>query len=171
MYKALEVEFIISRQNAYYDKRWQQNEHETWQCENYKDNFRFTWCNCWFKEGCSLFVIILPFSYYITGQKKPNRERCAECVLKAFCFAFPKRSPSVPLAFPKCSSLKWNARERVQLIIFRNAFLLTLLCTVWSAQNDIRVGRKDGQTLALCEITDCKFTSTQKESFPDSQWN
>ena len=63
---------------------------------------------------------------YSTGQKKPNRERCAERVLKAFCFAFPKRSPSVPLAFPKRSSLKWNARECVQLIIFRNAFLLTL---------------------------------------------
>ena len=109
------------------------------------------------------------YSKYSTGQKKPNRERCAERVLKAFCFAFPERSLSVPLAFPKRSSLKWNARERVQLIIFRNAFLLTLLCTVWSAQNDIRVGRKDGQTLALCEITDCKFTSTQKESFPDSQ--
>ena len=37
---------------------------------------------------------------YSTGQKKPNRERCAERVLKAFCFAFPERSLSVPLAFP-----------------------------------------------------------------------
>ena len=41
---------------------------------------------------------------YCTGQKKPNRERCAERVLKAFCFAFcfafPERSLSVPLAFP-----------------------------------------------------------------------
>ena len=116
-----------------------------------------------------IIIIIIMISSYSTGQKKPNRGRCAERVLKVFCFAFPERSPSVPLAFPKRSSLKWNARERVQLIIFRNTFLLTLLCTVWSAQNNIRVGRKDGQTLALCEITDCKFTSTQKESFPDSQ--
>ena len=32
---------------------------------------------------------------YSTGQKKPNRERCAEHVLKVFCFAFPKRSSSI----------------------------------------------------------------------------
>ena len=100
----------------------------------------------------------------------PDRRNLTEnAVLNAFLKRSALRSLSVPLAFPKRSSLKWNARERVQLIIFRNAFLLTLLCTVWSAQKDIRVARKDGQTLALCEITDCKFASTQKESFPDSQ--
>ena len=29
---------------------------KTWQCENYKDSFRFTWYNCWFKDGFSLWI-------------------------------------------------------------------------------------------------------------------
>ena len=26
-----------------------------------KDSFRFTWCNCWFKDGCSLWIWIASF--------------------------------------------------------------------------------------------------------------
>ena len=51
---------------------------------------------------------------YSTGQVR---------VLKAFCFAFPKRSLNVPQAFQFKVERK---REHIQLIIFRNAFLLTL---------------------------------------------
>ena len=34
---------------------------KAWKCENEKDSFRFTWCNCWFKEGCSLWIWIASF--------------------------------------------------------------------------------------------------------------
>ena len=30
-------------------------------CENKKDSFRFTWCNCWFKVSNSLWIWIAPF--------------------------------------------------------------------------------------------------------------
>ena len=35
---------------------------KAWQCENYRDSFRFTRCNCWFKDGCSLWKWIAFFT-------------------------------------------------------------------------------------------------------------
>ena len=34
---------------------------KAWKCENWKDSFRFTWCNFWFKDGCSLWIWIASF--------------------------------------------------------------------------------------------------------------
>ena len=34
---------------------------KAWKCENIKDSFRFTWCNCWFKDGCSFWIWIASF--------------------------------------------------------------------------------------------------------------
>ena len=34
---------------------------KAWKCENIKDSFRFTWCNCWFKDGCSFWIWIGSF--------------------------------------------------------------------------------------------------------------
>ena len=34
---------------------------KAWKCENEKDSFRLTWCNCWFKDGCSLWMWIASF--------------------------------------------------------------------------------------------------------------
>jgi len=48
--KRCKYEFIISRKTLIMTTKWS----KAWKCENYKDSFRFTWCNCWFKQGCSL---------------------------------------------------------------------------------------------------------------------
>lgn len=34
------------------------------QCENYKESLRFTWCNCWFKEACFLWIWIDSGNFY-----------------------------------------------------------------------------------------------------------
>ena len=55
--KALAAEFITSRKMLIVTTRWSKAR----KCENYKDSFRFTWCNCWFKEGFSLWIRIAFF--------------------------------------------------------------------------------------------------------------
>ena len=74
-------------------------------------------------------AIIACVTVYSTGQKKPNRERCAERVLKAFCFAFPKRSPSVPLAFQfKMERKRTRSANYLQERVPSDTFVHSLEC-------------------------------------------
>jgi len=56
IYKALEVKekmLIVST-------KWR----KAWKYKNYKNSSRFTWCNCWFKEACFLWIWIDSGNFY-----------------------------------------------------------------------------------------------------------
>ena len=58
-------------------------------------DLRYTMIICCLKLINKIILLHVYALLYSTGQKKPNRERYAECLLKAFHFALPKRSSKV----------------------------------------------------------------------------
>ena len=61
MNKALEVKFIVSGQILIMINDDNKKRGKAWKCEDLMDSFRFTWCSCWFKDGCSLWIWIASF--------------------------------------------------------------------------------------------------------------
>ena len=60
---------------------------KAWKCENKKYSFRFTWCNCWFKDGCPFWIWIasLILSWKLVEAWSKTRKLSAEH--KAHCRA------------------------------------------------------------------------------------